>query len=111
MNLSPSPVRTVCLLGGLMLAFATACRRPAPPPVQTTAAASFECDPQCRTDADCAQPDAPCYECSDGSFACPTARCKSGQCFVTLPTCPPEREFPRPDEEAPAIADRGVASR
>lgn len=42
---------------------------------------------ECESTSDCPQPGAPCQQCSDGSFACPTVECVAGQCVGSFPTC------------------------
>lgn len=44
---------------------------------------------QCRQDADCVAPAAPCEQCWDGSYVCPEAACVRGRCAVRIPQCPP----------------------
>jgi hypothetical protein len=43
--------------------------------------------PECETTGDCVQPGAPCQQCMDGSFACPSVECFAGQCIGSFPTC------------------------
>ena len=41
----------------------------------------------CETFEDCQLIGAPCSQCADGSFACPTAECIDSQCVTSFPTC------------------------
>ncbi len=41
----------------------------------------------CTADSECVAPAGPCEVCSDGSFACPYAKCESGQCAVGFDSC------------------------
>jgi hypothetical protein len=43
----------------------------------------------CQADADCPVLGIPCTTCADGTTACPSDRCVSGQCVATLTQCPP----------------------
>jgi hypothetical protein len=42
---------------------------------------------QCTTDSDCPQMGAPCQQCPDGSFACPSVQCLSGECVGSFEGC------------------------
>lgn len=42
---------------------------------------------ECESTKDCPQPGAPCEQCSDGSYACPSVECVDGQCVGSFQTC------------------------
>lgn len=42
---------------------------------------------QCRTDSDCPMVGAPCEQCPDGSWSCPTSACVNGLCTGSWPRC------------------------
>jgi hypothetical protein len=46
--------------------------------------------PSCKADADCPAIGAPCQQCADGSFACPSSKCEAGQCVSVFETCQDE---------------------
>src|SRR5262245_22565788 len=41
----------------------------------------------CSVDSDCPAPGAPCTQCSNGSFVCPSVSCVVGKCVYEFPTC------------------------
>lgn len=43
--------------------------------------------PDCWTEADCSVPAGPCWECRDGSYSCPEAKCVDGMCEVEHRRC------------------------
>jgi hypothetical protein len=47
--------------------------------------------PQCKADSDCVAPLAPCKLCADGTSSCPEAKCVSGRCEVSFPSCPGQK--------------------
>ena len=87
MKLCNRLVLTFGLVAGLVMIVAAACQRSqatAPPDIPQASAQSCG---GCQTGDDCPQPMGPCFECPDGTFACPSARCEEGRCIAEFPEC------------------------
>jgi hypothetical protein len=58
------------------------------------------CNNECETAMDCAQIDAPCQICPDGTTQCPSVECQMGICVSSYPSC---TSMCMSDADCPAI--------